>query len=52
VQDVTARDLAKFLRGLREDYSAWTQTAVYRILVGTFAFAVRRGVMLPHLRTG
>jgi integrase len=46
VQDVTARDLAKILRGLRDDYSAWTQTAVYRLLVGTFAFAVRRGVIV------
>ena len=52
VQDVTARDLAKNLRGMRDDYSAWTQTAVYRLLVGTFAFAVRRGVIVASPADG
>jgi integrase len=46
VQGVDARDLAKILRGMRDSYSPWTTTAVYRILVGTFAFAAKRGVIV------
>ena len=45
VQDVTASDLAKVLRSMRDTYSAWTCVAVYRILVGTFALALRRGII-------
>jgi integrase len=45
VQDVTARDVARRMRELRDRYSPWTCVAVYRILVGTFALAVRRGVI-------
>jgi integrase len=53
VQDVDARALARLLRGLRErtvdgkpkPYSPWTMTAVYRIIVGTFTFAAKRGVI-------
>ena len=30
-------------RGMREDYSGWTASAVYRILKGTFGLAQRRG---------
>jgi integrase len=46
VQDVDARDLAKILRRMRDSYSPWTATAVYRLLVGVFAFAVRRGIIV------
>jgi integrase len=54
VQDVDARDLARVLRGMRErkvdgkpkPYSPWTQVAVYRIIAGTFALALRRGVIV------
>jgi len=45
VQDVTATDIAKLLRGMRDMYSPWTQVAVYRILAGTFALATRRGLL-------
>jgi integrase len=45
VQDVAASDLAKILRGMRDNYSAWTCVAVYRILAGTFALALRRGII-------
>jgi hypothetical protein len=43
VQEVTASELARVLRELRGRYSAWTCVAVYRILRGTFALALRRG---------
>ncbi len=46
VQNVDARDLAKILRGMRDDYSPWTQTAVYRIAVAVFSFAEKRGVIV------
>jgi integrase len=45
VQSVTASEVAKLLRGMRHTYSPWTQTAVYRILTGVFALAVRRGTL-------
>jgi integrase len=45
VQDVMASDLARVLRGLRETYSPWTGVAVYRILRGSFALALRRGIL-------
>jgi integrase len=45
VQDVTASEVAWLLRGMRDTYSAWTCVAVYRILRGTFALAVRRGIL-------
>ena len=45
VQDVTATDVAKRLRELRLKYSPWTCVAVYRILNGTFALALRRGIV-------
>jgi integrase len=34
-----------FLRGLRNSYSPWTCVAVHRLLAGTFALAVRRGLL-------
>ena len=40
------RDIAKILRGMRDDYSPWTQTAVYRIVVAVFSFAEKRGVIV------
>ena len=45
VQTVTASEVAKLLRGMRDSYSPWTQTAVYRLLKGTFAHAARRGTL-------
>jgi integrase len=45
VQDVTASEIARLLRGMREAYSPWTRVAVYRILRGTFALALRRGIV-------
>ena len=45
VQDVTATDVARRLRELRDTYSPWTCVAVYRILAGTFALALRRGIV-------
>ena len=45
VQDVTATDVARLLRGMRDTYSPWTCVAVYRLLAGTFALAVRRGIV-------
>ena len=44
-QDVTAAELARLLRGRRDRYSPWTWVAVHRIIRGTFALAVRRGVL-------
>jgi integrase len=45
VQTVTASEVAKLLRRMRGAYSPWTQTAVYRVLRGVFALAVRRGTL-------
>jgi integrase len=46
VQAVTASEVARRLRELREkNYSPWTLVAVYRILAGTFALALRRGIV-------
>jgi integrase len=43
VQEITASEVARLLRGMRDTYSAWTCVAVYRIMAGTFALAARRG---------
>lgn len=45
VQDITATALARLLRGMRDHYSPWTCVAVYRILRGSFALALRRGIL-------
>ena len=45
VQDITASEIARRLRELRVAYSPWTCVAVYRILAGTFALALRRGLI-------
>jgi integrase len=45
VQELTASDVARRLRELRGRYSPWTCVAVYRILAGTFALALRRGII-------
>jgi integrase len=44
-QDVTASDVARLLRRMRDRYSPWTCVAVHRILRGSFALAVRRGIV-------
>jgi hypothetical protein len=40
---IVAQEVAKVLRGMRDTYSPWTQTAFHRILKGVFTFALRRG---------
>ena len=45
VQDVSAGELARLLRGMRASYSPWTQVAVFRIIAGTFSLALRRGIL-------
>lgn len=45
VQDVTATEIARLLRKMRDTYSPWTCVAVYRIVRGTFAVALRRGIV-------
>jgi integrase len=45
-QAVTTTDVARVLRGMRDDgYSEWTRVAVHRILRGSFALALRRGIV-------
>ena len=44
-QDVTAAELARLLSTMRDGYSPWTCVAVYRIVRGVFALAVRRGLL-------
>ena len=46
VQGITASDVARLLRGMRASYSPWTCVAVYRLLAGTFALALRRGIIM------
>jgi integrase len=46
LQDVSASELARLLSDMRTaGYSEWTRVAVYRILRGTFALVVRRGLL-------
>jgi integrase len=44
-QDVTAAELARIVRSMRDRYSPWTCVAVHRIVRGAFALAVRRGIL-------
>ena len=46
VQKIVASDVARLLRGMRDDgYSGWTCSATYRVLSGVFSLAVRRGIL-------
>jgi integrase len=53
IQEITPSEVARVLRGMRgkrrtetvSGYSPWTISAVARILRGTFALAVRRGIL-------
>jgi integrase len=45
IQDVTPSEIARLVRAMRDDYSPWTCVAVYRIVAGTFALALRRGIV-------
>ena len=45
VQDITVTEIARLLRGMRDNYSPWTCVAVHRIIRGAFALAVRRGIV-------
>ena len=46
VQRITASEVARLLRGMRDTYSPWTRVAVHRIIAGTLALAVRRGIII------
>lgn len=48
VQDVTPTEVARLLRDLRGRRSEWTASAVWRILGGTCALAVRRGLLTKN----
>jgi integrase len=45
VQEITAGEIARLLGGMKPTYSEWTRVAVYRLLRGSFALAVKRGVV-------
>jgi integrase len=45
VQTVTPSEVARLLRDMRASYSGWTCSHVYRLLSGTFALALRRGLL-------
>lgn len=45
VQQITATDVARTLRVLRGRYSEWTVVGIDRIIAGTFAHALRRGII-------
>ena len=52
VQDVTATDVARVLRGMRDTYSGWTCSHVYKLMKGTFGLALRRGVITRNPMDG
>ena len=45
VQGITRRELGRILKGMKENYSPWTATAVLRLMVGVFALAVRDDII-------
>jgi hypothetical protein len=44
-KQISATEVARILRDMRSAYSPWTISAVARILRGTLALAVRRGIL-------
>jgi integrase len=49
VQGITASDIARLLRRMRDDgLSGWTGSAVFRIVKGVFALAQRRGIVTSN----
>jgi len=52
VQDIAATDVAKVLRGMRDTYSGWTYSAVYKVFRGTFGLALRRGIITRNPMDG
>ncbi len=53
VQEIGASQVAGVLRGMRDaGYAPWTCVAVYRILAGTFALALRRGIIARNPMDG
>jgi integrase len=52
VQDIAATDVAKVLRGMRDTYSGWTCSAVYKVMKGTFGLALRRGIITRNPMDG
>jgi integrase len=52
VQEITATDVARVLRRMRDAYSPWTCVAVYRLMAGAFALAVRRGIVTRNPMDG
>jgi hypothetical protein len=45
VQDVTATDVARLLRRMRDTYSSWTCVHAYKVLCGVFGLAQRRRIV-------
>ena len=45
IQRVSAGEVARLLRGMRDTHSTWVQSQVFRVIAGTFAFALRRGIV-------
>ena len=45
VQDIAASDVARVLRSMRNTYSGWTCSAVYKVMKGTFSLALRRRII-------
>ena len=49
VQAITASDIARLLRRMRDDgLSGWTASAVFRIVKGVFGLAQRRGIVTSN----
>lgn len=52
VQDVTPTEIAALLREQRERYAPYSCAQTYRLLSGTFAHAVRRGLLVRNPMDG
>jgi integrase len=52
VQKISSTEVARVLRGMRGSHSEWTRHGVHRVLAGTFALALRRGIISRDPMTG
>ena len=52
VQEIGVSDVAAVLRAMSDTHSAWTCVAVHRIMRGTFAHGVRRGILTRNPTDG
>jgi integrase len=52
LQDISASDVARVLRSMRDSYSPWTCSAVYKVIRGTFGLALRRGIITRNPMDG